>query len=189
MTIPVGFGQVLFRFEGEAVPTGAAVTFGFEHSGTFDVDDKAATFATIWDGSLLNQQMNTINLVEVLVKLGPDDTGPTGAWTGVFTGSLTGETCPPNVAALIQKRTALGGRRNRGRIYLPALRETQIHDDGVVDSAYLDELQNVATIFLGDMDTEGNPLVILHSGSGAPTPITALNVDGRVATQRRRLRR
>lgn len=99
---------------------------------------------------------------------------------------------PPNVATLVQKLTALGGRRNRGRMYLPGAVETDIDNEGLYGTTPLGVLQTAATAFrtqtlaLAQVDQ----LVLLHEQAPfTPTEITSLVVSRTVATQRRRQRR
>lgn len=115
-----------------------------------------------------------------------------------------GTSSPPNVAWLARKRTALGGRQNRGRNYFPGVPETAVSPAGLLVLAreqamsvslanWLNDV-NTGTFSTGPGATAPAPttgLVILHDElSGlVPTPVTSFFCDGRVATQRRRLRR
>jgi hypothetical protein len=97
---------------------------------------------------------------------------------------------PQNCATLIRKTTALAGRRGRGRFYLPPITmdEFATSKAGVIASSSLAAMQLAANAWFD----HGEPFVILHDSlpsSLAPTPITSFVVDGRIATQRRRLRR
>jgi len=114
------------------------------------------------------------------------------------TGTASGETPPVNTAILMQKRSAEGGRENRGRMYLPPARLTEgdISKLGVIESTALASLNSSANNWLSDVEaisTDPDPqtnLVILHSDPDSlPTIITDLEVASVVATQRRRLRR
>lgn len=126
--------------------------------------------------------------------------------TGSGTGNQTQVSEPPNVAALIHKRTARGGRRGRGRMYLPwCLADADVDEAGVVLGATQVLLQTQCTNFLGHLTagtgamTFAAAMVLLHSPSGDdvsspttpgdPNTVTTLTVDSLVATQRRRLNR
>jgi hypothetical protein len=98
---------------------------------------------------------------------------------------------PPNCAKLVQKRTGLGGRANRGRLFLPFVVEVNVNDQGDMTSAYANAEQNrvtnwvVATNSLGDIASA----VVLHNNPAiAPTDVISHVLQVRVATQRRRLR-
>jgi hypothetical protein len=106
-----------------------------------------------------------------------------------------GNLIPQNSAYLVRKNTALGGRRNRGRMYLPGVPESLVSDAGVLTPVRVTEVTNaleawraalVASVAIEEM-------VILHATSllsptPAPTPVTSLVCQPLIATQRRRLR-
>jgi len=110
---------------------------------------------------------------------------------------------PPNVALLIRKRTPLGGRKNRGRTYLPfALVESAVSENGTISPTQVTALQAQATLFLNQLSTDITPMVIENKTFNTPLPphfVTAINpsvqnvsaytVENLVATQRRRLGR
>jgi hypothetical protein len=97
---------------------------------------------------------------------------------------------PNNCAVLIQKRTALAGVRNRGRMYLPpfGISETQISQTGMIESteyiAIADRLEQWQT----NMELADYNPVLLHADGGTPTPITSMVLATQIATQRRRMR-
>lgn len=101
----------------------------------------------------------------------------------------------PQVACLVKKNTALGGRRNRGRMFIPWPAEGDIGNNGRLTPAALTALDGVATN-LANLDAGGSSggnfssLVVLHdSGPFPPTAITGFSASPVVATQRRRLDR
>lgn len=106
-------------------------------------------------------------------------------------GLVTSPVAPPSVSALVRLATGLAGRANRGRVFLPGwLTEASLDDTGTIESGTLTDIQTAWDAFIADIDTGGlHPLVILHSTSSDPTPVTAAVVQGIAATQRRRLRR
>lgn len=112
----------------------------------------------------------------------------------VFTGIESSFPMWPNTAVLVRKQSALGGRRNRGRMYLPgfALR-TLVTSAGIIDSAYLEDLNTNLQTFLEYVNAgtgfNATQLGVLHSEApAAPAPIISLVAQPKVATQRRRLR-
>lgn len=192
MVIPEGYAQVNFRFGGNAVPNGAEVTLGVQIADPPKSAGVIATAATThWVDNILPNQTDDIELASVLVKLGPNDTGP---FAEVFSGEDGGSastTWTPQVALLVKKETALGGRKNRGRFYVPGYPESAVESDGFVSPGTVTGYQANFDAFLADMIAAGFPPVVLHGDGvgGLPTAITALRVDGRVGTQRRRQRR
>ena len=97
--------------------------------------------------------------------------------------------CPPQVAVLVQKISGLAGRANRGRFYIPSPREATIDDGGFLDAGTLGTYQSQADSFLNDLSVAAIPMRILHTDPAlAPTVVSSLQVEAKVATQRRRLR-
>jgi hypothetical protein len=187
--IPAGFGQANFKFTGDGFPTGAEVTWGFQNETPQTAAECAADFVTAYTGELLEVTPQAVTLASVLLKLGPNDTGPQVEVAVNSPGTGSPAEVQPNMSALVQKRTALGGRRNRGRVFWPVA-EDAIDTGGAVDAAVLAVLQAQFDSFFSAIDGLACPLVILHS-TGDPTPetVTGLFVQSLAATQRRRLRR
>jgi len=194
MIIPSGFAQVNLMFTGSNVPTGAEMTFGVDHSGYSGTPVQAGEdIADIFDGADLEGLMNTsIALTGVLVKYGPNSTGPSGLFTASINGTGSSDGMSSNVAYLIHKNTALGGRAGRGRMFMPGVQEGEVDHQGDVDPTFLGLLNTRWSTFGANMAIADLPLVLLHAAGSpisTPTVVTSLTVDARVATQRRRLRR
>lgn len=120
------------------------------------------------------------------------DTGPVlYPKFALLTGTKTGNAPPPQVAVVMRKQTARGGRKGRGRMFLHAgyVREEDIDPSGIIDGTVATAIQNrVITLFDDFEDAELLP-VLLHSGTEIPDLITGFTIDTLVATQRRRLGR
>jgi len=95
---------------------------------------------------------------------------------------------------LLQKRTARIGRHFRGRMYLPimGLNEAGVDAMGNIDSSSLTILRAAMAITTDFWDASTTwQSVLLHASMDVTpgyTPITSWNLQGKVATQRRRLR-
>lgn len=130
----------------------------------------------------------TINLVTVRVKEASGDISIHEETVNI-PGFNSGAVAPPQVSVLVQKSTGLAGRSKRGRMYIPAIVETQIDDGGNIIAANLTGMQNAMDAFLADLATNGVTMYLLHDDPlESATLVTALNVAPKVATQRRRLR-
>jgi hypothetical protein len=121
-----------------------------------------------------------------------------GAFTSNVQGGNAGSNSllPQNTALLAHKRTALGGRSGRGRMYLPAADQDWVSNTGVVLPSIVTSisaaLENVRTDILASVNFDGMHLFHDAPPIGPalpPTLITSMNLDGVVATQRRRLRK
>jgi hypothetical protein len=122
---------------------------------------------------------------------------PTGAdWT---VGGVAGHSVPSSSALVVTKYTALRGKQNRGRMFLPGLPQTD-QDQGVVDPTYRGTLQPIIDTFLSGISTTTvsthtyvpsvfSYLGVLPGRNRLPsgiTPVTSLFVTNFVRQQRRR---
>lgn len=108
-------------------------------------------------------------------------------------GTNSSDFLPQNCALLLQKRSEVGGRRNRGRMYIPGVPETACNEVGVLTTTYTNAVKGLCDTFAAEYQDPAefntSAMVILHStGDPTPTEVTLLTVDERIATQRRRLR-
>lgn len=193
MIIPSGYAQLNAIFTGASVPTGAQYTLGLD-IGAFagGTQDIAQAFeASLVTAGLAAQIANNCNMTSVLVKEGPNATGPSflEPANDPGTGGTAGAVAP---AYLVHKNTADGGRAGRGRMYIPGVPEAKVDAGGVLASGVATAVTTAMNTLLADLTAEDLIPVVLH-GAGSPisTPsvITAFSCDTVVGTQRRRQRR
>ena len=92
-------------------------------------------------------------------------------------GAVSGNFEQPQTAVLVQKRTGLAGRANRGRMYLPGmLLVANCDNGGNIEPGHLADLQLAADDLLDRAATDWGNLQLFHSGSSDPTTITSLPV-------------
>lgn len=195
LVIPPGFAQVVYRSSLTGDPEEMLWTLGVAMTGTLTTgqivaDHMRDSFVGAWPaGSILTSW----TFIGCRVYVGQDG-GPPTVWESVgaaVAGTNAGPGLPPNCAFLVQKRSAIGGRKNRGRMFLPAgfgVGEDSVPVTGVMAEAQRAALQaRLTPAFLGTEDR-----VIFHDeatpGSHTPTVITSLTMLARLATVRRRLR-
>lgn len=201
LVIPEDYAHVVHSMTFSGDPEPYACTYGVK------VDTATYTDATAlsnqlddaWGDALKAKWPNTLTLTqtEVFVNegIGPDP--QIGITNSNTVGTVvTTAIVPQNVAVLVHKRSSFTGRTGRGRLYHPTVFEGDVDALGVLSSGALADYQARFTAFLADANSRVGVdfLVILHDSLGAgaaldPRQITALTVDTRVATQRRRLRR
>lgn len=118
----------------------------------------------------------------------------TGPLVGVAVQNLQGDATllpvPINCSMLLTKTTALGGRKYKGRAYLPPLYpgEDVISHNGSINQAFVDNLNDWYGNAYTELDGSALPPYLFHSGAEAPTLIAGWSVSTLIATQRRRLR-
>lgn len=160
-----------------------------------DADTTYTDVFTAWDTHLRPQIASSITLAQVTIEVGTI-TGAPPYLTFEFNPNAAGEgsayaLTPPNTAILVKKQTGTPGRQGRGRLYWPVVGESFADNIGTLDGAVQSDLQNAFDAFLAALATAGVDMQLLHTAGEAitdPSTVTALIVDSRVATQRRRLR-
>lgn len=193
MNIPPGFAQVNIFWGGPAMPRGAQTVIGVNPANLATGFTPVTIASAVYNATLLKilpQTHNTLRLVRVVAKMGPNTTGPAGEFGTGDNGAANTPPDSPQVALLVKKVTAGGGRQQRGRMFLPIISESVTDAGGVVNAGALAPYQQAVTDWLNDLSTRQVPMVLLHNAVEiVPTPVTALTVDARTATQRRRIRK
>lgn len=201
LIIPPGYLQAVYVIRLAGDSEDMVVTCGHEldSASGANADDAANDLFIAFKNELIPAFFNAeYSLDNVTVYLGQD--GPTlvnisDQPAEVGGGSFNVQ--PPNVAYLIRKRTDLGGRRGRGRFYMPCVSESTVDAVGNVSTTAQTNIQTALDDWMTALtDTIGSrlyPPVVLHRSEGIgteppPTPITRFTIDSKVATQRRRLR-
>lgn len=196
MIIPETYGNWIteYHFDGDSEAMITSCGVNLDGIGS-SYQQALEALADNWVACLAGSMSENVEMGPSFLQVGhfPDDP-VTFVYDSVTPGSAPNFPMWPNTAVLVRKQGDLGGRRNRGRMYIPGLAlRTLVSPAGVIDSAFLADLQTNLTDFLDNLDslTEPGPmtLVTLHS-SGTPTPasITTLTAQPKLATQRRRLR-
>lgn len=108
----------------------------------------------------------------------------------VQTGANATSPAPNNCAILVAKISTSGGRRNRGRMYIPCPAESQVDGAGVLTTTYRGQWQTAMDDWIDGeaLAGWGSPAILHQTGPSAPTTVTNLVVRSKIATQRRRLR-
>jgi hypothetical protein len=195
--LPTGFYTYSFKFGGTSAPSGAAMTgCGIKTNASTELGI-AQTLGTTFISRLSAFGPSTLTLQEVYVRLGADvGTGVSYTEPYAATGASSSAGASPGVAYLIRHQTGLGGRRGRGRWYLPGVIEPQVDQGGVVLPTFVASVNTALTGMLGDLSTAGIPLAVGHrypefftGPKLVPNVITTSFLDSKVASQRKRQRR
>jgi hypothetical protein len=175
---------------------------------TIPLADRVASVRAAWINRIMPKLTTEAYLYQVSGRdLSSEEGDSVAGATEQVVGGVVAEPAAPQVTALIQKITALGGRARRGRLYLSFLPETNIEGrTGSIPAAFLTPLQTQFNSFLSDLQaiggTSDEQMVVVSrylgtDAAGKPipraeglvTPITSLLVSASVATQRERNRR
>jgi hypothetical protein len=189
--IPAGFAQVNLLFGGPAYPRGAQITFGVSLGDAPSSAQQVATKCIIrWEADVMPTIASNCTFLGARAKMGPNETGANVVVTALTPGGNAAANDSPQVAVLVKKITAGGGRKNSGRWFLPGITENSTNDGGFVSADRVADLNTRLNDFRTGIAAVGLSMTILHGLAGeAPTPVTLLAVQSLMATQRRRLRK
>lgn len=195
-TVPVGYVDFILNIERAGDPEPFAVTFGAK-VGTppFDITTLAMVAGHASD-ELAELLLTGDRLSEITAYVAND--GPPLIFNLPIdtAGSWTGSPLPSNCAVIVTKDTGLGGRWNRGRVFWPSISENQVDGNGVITPAIAQAYTDRWNAFMDLLTDTGSgqyfdDLVVFHDESLGilPTPIIQFRAEGKIGTQRRRLRR
>lgn len=198
LVIPFGFAHVVHSItqSGDAEPM--AMTYGVEAQAFASAAAIATDCATAFKEVVSEIFSNQFTLTSTEVTFQDVDPGPPSIGVSSLSqvGPGTDPVMPQNNAYLIHKRTAVGGRSGRGRMFMPGVGEGAVNTIGQLTGAIQTSINTSLADFLADLAAAGSviSMVILHDDSGAgaalpPYAVTSLTVDPVISTQRRRLRR
>lgn len=196
IVIPIDFAEVVIPLTHSAVVHVASVTFGVSTVGGAPfssalADDILTSFSAAFSPVIDDDVL----IGPVRATVGQDGAPLVVEGTIDTTGARSVLALPPNCCVLIKKRGSLGGKRGRGRFFLPwAVAAGETNEAGTITSTVVTAVQAAATTFLADLaGSVGAPMVVLHSTGIStvpePAPVTTLTVDSLISTQRRRLGR
>jgi hypothetical protein len=158
-------------------------------------DEELATFFATAAGPLFKAYLPTTATwygakVRRVTPLPPSFPASSRAATGI--GSVASDPLPKQVALVVTKQTGLGGRRYRGRMYLPFWHEGYNSAGNRPEAAAITAGDNIATLFLTLQTVVGaggsaNLLPVLyHRATRTYDIITSHRTNGIWGTQRRR---
>jgi hypothetical protein len=202
LIIPVNYAQVILPLTHALLARPAAITYGintFDTGGDYvtAADDQVVAFHNAGSNELDSQ----VTIGPATLRVGQDGGDPLSV-EGSFTevGDESGAMMPPNSNLLVKKQTALGGRRGRGRCFVPwVLLDAAVSDAGQIDSGSLSVRQDDCNAWLSALTDTGivtneTPMYLLHDSRGAgtepgPSLVTALTCPALIAVQNRRIGR
>lgn len=139
-----------------------------------------------WGDTLVSIMSSSVTLETTTVYI---DGGAFESYSEPIVGTNAATMAPPNLAYLLNKRTARVGREGRGRWYLPGVAEGDVNNVGQLTAGIQSDIAAQVAAFLAFLPDVAAQMVLLHSGSSDPDTITSITVNPLAATQRRRLRK
>lgn len=191
--IPAGFGEIWMQFNHPSDPENMYTAIGVDTTGGVPID-------SIFANQLLSTAHAQLQpMVSADLTLGPGHviSGQDGAdirydgSAAAIAGTAAAGMSPNNTAWLLRKNTTMGGRRGRGRLYVPGVPDTSSNGIGLLTSPALSLAQTCATLLesaLTGLAGIDNCVLFHETAPFTPTPIVTITAQPRVATQRRRMR-
>lgn len=181
--------RVMHTFTGSGLPHGAAITYNVFNGTLMSPAALATNMEALWETNLKAVMASTVTAQSVIVKNGPSATGPSAEVAAGWAGTNPSAVASAQVSILVRKNSAQGGRTGRGRFYMPGVSEPGVDPAGVLDPSYRQDWQNAFDDILAAMELADTPMQLAFQDGSEAILVTSLEVDSRVATQRRRLRR
>lgn len=198
LVIPPGFcnAHYLFSETGDPQVMSCARAWKVDTPGSANLlaEQLAEGFATDGDGWGTNNMFDQWTFVGVRVTVGNDGPPIIGEFLPNIVGTASSTNTPPqNCSVLFKKTTGFGGRKFRGRLYLPPinLSEASVNNVGMLTSGYISDAQAAMdrwTTNTGALVDGFDGECLLHSGSEDPTQPVDVFIESQIGTQRRRLR-
>lgn len=198
LRVPPGFANAHWKFTLTGDPEPMSFALGLQlDDAVSDPDDFASDLADAFGGALgygANHWYNQFTFVGVDVTIGNDGPEIVGHNTRATTGTGgSNATLPNNCAAIFKKSTGFAGRKFRGRLYMPpiSLAEADVNNVGIIDAGVVTAVQGYWDSFetqLTGLSVSVSTVLLHTSGAVDPTPITNIQLENQIATQRRRLR-
>lgn len=186
--VPANYFEATMHFTIPGQSGDVVVSLGFEGADANTQPD----YLTVNDilGSLQGNVSEECVMYSIDYNLGSaDPDNPVHTETVNYPGLASGPLLSPASCILIQKRTAQGGRRHRGRSFWPGVERNGVGADGIISSAVVTGLQTNWTDMHDDMVTAGYPNALFHQTAPfTPTFIESYSVQPKIATQRTRMR-
>lgn len=190
--IPVGFAELVFHINLANDLEDMLCTIGIEVTDAVTPAD-LLTFMNdrAWTPLFEAAMTEDYTVTKLVALVGQDPPPPVVVEKELnLPGNTTTDPVTSNTSLLVKKTTGVGGRANRGRMYVPGAPAVKVAPNGSVESAFRGDIQDDLDdiIAAAPADPFGGYVVLHTDDSVEPTPITNLTLEAVVATQRRRLR-
>lgn len=194
LVIPLGYAHVGIEHRLTGYPRAAFTTYGVEVPTGSPFQDVANSIFTAHQTAMKGVLDTDVRFMAAHCSFGTDgEPFSINSNLASVQGTAPLTSLPGNCAVLVQKFTARGGRRGRGRMYLPwAISEGSVDEAGTIVAAGVTGIQTAVNALLSGLDAAGLTMTLLHneagsSAPGAPDAVTSAAVSGIISNQRRRI--
>ena len=135
------------------------VTWTSANDSSYDEQTYTNNQHTVFAAAWASKMTNISTLDKVVCRFGqtpPAEDLIYESQNGPTPGTTSAEMLPQNVAVLVRKLTGLGGRKNRGRCYMPTVcKESEIGSTGIINTAGMTSLQGAADAWFSGLEGGG----------------------------------
>jgi hypothetical protein len=194
LQIPIGYTNLVYRFRSTGDQEEMVIAVGALNATAQSVDLQAQNAVTQATGTgdpfapaAMASQYTFVGVTAYLMTTNGiivgealvDDVGTVGA-----------APLPSNCAILVTKTTGIGGRRNKGRMFVPPFSppEGDVDHNGNITSGLTTLQTRYTQWYDGLVGADLDPVLFHNDPDDTPTAITGFLVSSKIATQRRRMR-
>lgn len=195
MNIPEGYGEAVYTFAKDGDPEPMISAWGVLTLGDPPTVEDANDLFEAWSTGgikVSTTAVTTLTSVTLRIAVGADNAMLDAVSDHAPVAGSSGALCAPsNCAQLIKKSTSSAGRKGKGRLFYPDVQAETVDHNGflLLDSlpGYIENAQDWLTA-INAVPVITNVVVLHTSPADVPSTVTGVTVDGRIATQRRRMR-
>lgn len=170
-------------------PDPYVVTWGSYAGTSGDFDDLLNAMVSTYETNIAPLMNDELTLVEARGVWNDGGTLNARSVTSGTAGGRSSMGTPSNCALLVQKRTGLAGRANRGRSFWPGILDrADVDQNGIVSGTAMTSYNTAFGSLLTDLTFTGVSPVLLQAGGSAGVALTDYIPQSTIATQRRRMR-
>lgn len=189
--IPPGNFETVMHVSGPGQSGDVQTALGWDGGDPLDSAWRTSWLVEI-PATFMEQCSSSVSITSVDFVIGGDSEDDLVIQEGITAVGQQGpDMMPLNNSALISKVTGVGGRRNRGRMYVPGVPEASYENNGQLDvTAQVGWQSNLDAVFdlAAALAPPATPVLFHETAPFTVTPITALLIVPLIASQRRRIR-
>lgn len=190
MPTAAGGAQFVATYSGPSGATAANVMALVSIGGTFNqatVDFIADQWIDFWKAFGVDSW--TVHGDMQFLDLSSDPHPELIADASSIVGTDTSDAELPQVAAVLSLKAATGGRRGRGRIYLPGVPDSSVSEGGVIDAGLVSDTLDDYVTFGAACASVGWIPAVYSRTDGVVRAATVISMNEYCDTQRRRMER
>jgi len=190
--VPIGYVDVWMRYLQAGDPEPMYTSLGFEIEEPPFTQANALALSNFLNDCLGPVISGDVNWTGSLCKVGSDGGDLIYEVSTFDPGGVASAPLPNNCAVLVRKRTEIGGKRGRGRMFIPGVSREGVDGAGMLNTGTKNAWSAATALIFnanGTANTNvGQPVLFHQTPPYEPSVIVSLSVHPKISTQRRRMR-